>query len=259
MIMIDNSEFTRNGDYMPTRFDAQLDSVDYIFQSKIHSNPENTCGLLSLGGDGPKVLSSLTADFGRILKGIHETKIEGELHLSTSIQVATLVLKHRQNTHQLQRVIAFVSSPVLETEQELVKLAKKLKKNSVSVDIINFGEELQNTAKLEKFIETVNKDDSSHLLTVPPGPKLLYEHVASSAILNAEGEASAFGAGVGGDDFFDMGADPNMDPELLLLLRLSLEEERARQEREQQQQQDVNVEPIPEEKDEKDESMDESK
>ncbi|ODV98422.1 hypothetical protein PACTADRAFT_185053 [Pachysolen tannophilus NRRL Y-2460] len=252
MILVDSSEYTRNGDFLTSRFDAQLDSVDYIFQSKTNSNPENTVGLMSMGGDGPKVLSTLTTDFGRILAGIHEVNIDGKLHLSTSIQVALLVLKHRQNKVQHQRVIAFVASPIAESDKDLEKLAKKLKKNNIAVDFINFGEESLNTSKLEKFIEIVNKDDNSHLLTVSPGPKLLYEHIASSPILQNGG--AAFGGEAGAnDDFFDLGADPNMDPELALALRLSLEEERSRQEREQQdrekatKQQDQKLQDIQEE------------
>ena len=55
-------------------------------------------------------------------------------------QVASLALKHRQNKHQRQRIIIFVGSPLMEDQKELVKLGKKLKKNDVAVDVINFGE-----------------------------------------------------------------------------------------------------------------------
>ncbi len=41
-----------------------------------------------------------------------------------------------------------------------MKLAKKMKKNSVAVDIINFGEEAENNAKLEAFRNAVNSGDN---------------------------------------------------------------------------------------------------
>ena len=41
-----------------------------------------------------------------------------------------------------------------------MKLAKKVKKNSVAVDIINFGEEAENTTKLEAFKAAVNSGDN---------------------------------------------------------------------------------------------------
>ncbi|RCK66669.1 26S proteasome regulatory subunit RPN10 [Candida viswanathii] len=236
MIAIDNSEYTRNGDYLTTRYEAQLTATEFIFQNKINSNPENTVGLLAYGGSGPQVLSTLTTDFGKILSGVHETKIQGENNFSSGIQVAALALKHRQNKVQQQRIIIFVGSPIKESEKELEKLAKKMKKNNVAVDIINFGEESVNTAKLEKFQSIINNHDNSHLVTVPTGPRLLYEVVASSPILLEDGGFGAGGAG-GDMDFFGGGGagdiiDPNMDPDLAMALRLSLEEEKARQERE---------------------------
>ncbi|WPK24762.1 hypothetical protein PUMCH_002052 [Australozyma saopauloensis] len=226
IIAIDNSEYMRNGDFVTTRYDAQATATEYIFQNKINSNPENTVGLLSYGGSGPQVLSTLTTDFGKILSGAHGTKISGENHFSSGLQVAALALKHRQNKVQNQRIIAFVGSPIRESDKELEKLAKKMKKNNVAVDIVNFGEENVNTAKLEKFHTAVNNHDNSHLVTVPPGPRLLYEVIATSSILAEEGFEMA-----DSNDFFG-GVDANMDPDLALALRLSLEEEKQRQERE---------------------------
>lgn len=250
MIAIDNSEFMRNGDYATTRYEAQLNTTEYIFHNKINSNPENTVGLLAYGGNGPQVLSTLTTDFGKILSGAHETKINGENHFSSGIQVAALALKHRQNKVGNQRIIVFVGSPIQDSDKELEKLAKKMKKNNVAIDVINFGEEGVNTAKLEKFQAIINNNDNSHLVTVPPGPRLLYEVIANSPILFEGGEGGADGFGFGAGGFGDSGdlLDPSMDPDLALALRLSLEEEKARQERETAEK--VKKEEIPEAADE---------
>lgn len=40
------------------------------------------------------------------------------------------------------RIVAFVGSPVESEEKELVKLAKRLKKEKVNVDVVSFGEEV---------------------------------------------------------------------------------------------------------------------
>jgi len=40
------------------------------------------------------------------------------------------------------RIVAFVGSPIVTEEKELVKLAKRLKKEKVNVDIVSFGEEV---------------------------------------------------------------------------------------------------------------------
>lgn len=45
MVCVDNSEWTRNGDYAPTRFQAQADAVNLLAGAKTQANPENTVRL----------------------------------------------------------------------------------------------------------------------------------------------------------------------------------------------------------------------
>ncbi|OMJ25806.1 26S proteasome regulatory subunit rpn10 [Smittium culicis] len=88
VLLIDNSEWARNGDYVPNRFQAQIDAVHYLFNLKTSSNPENTVGVISHGGESPQVLVSLTNDLGVLLKGMHELKVGGSSHFETGIQIA---------------------------------------------------------------------------------------------------------------------------------------------------------------------------
>ncbi|KLU83621.1 26S proteasome non-ATPase regulatory subunit 4 [Magnaporthiopsis poae ATCC 64411] len=244
MLVVDNSESSRNGDYAPTRFDAQADAVNVIFQHVISGNPESSVGLMSLGGKGPEVLVTLTTDQGKILEGLHRTrkKIHGTSHLATSIQVASLALKHRQNTTQRTRIVAFVCSPVDDEEKALVQLAGKLKKNNVTVDFVLFGDlDDETRSKLQAFNEKVkNNEGNSHLVVIPPSGNLLSDQLIatpifgeSAAAASAAGMGGGSGAGGGGDggEFGELGFDPAADPELALALRMSMEEENARQEK----------------------------
>lgn len=92
MVVVDSSESSRNGDYQPTRFDAQVDAVNVLFQTITQGNPESSVGLMSMGGKGPEVLVTLTTEQGKILEGLHRTKkkIGGSSHLKTGIQIATV-------------------------------------------------------------------------------------------------------------------------------------------------------------------------
>ncbi|KAG0046332.1 hypothetical protein BGZ89_005331 [Linnemannia elongata] len=198
------------GDYTPTRLEAQADAVNLIFGAKTQSNPENTVSLMTMAGKSPKVLVTFTADIGKILSALHNVAIGGQVSFSTSVQIAQLALKHRQNKNQRQRIIVFVGSPVEEDEKTLVKLAKKLKKNNIAVDVINFGEETENTTKLEAFVAAVNNNDNSNLVTVPPGPHLLSDILVSSAIVAGEdGTAPAFVSSGGGS--YEFGGDHDME------------------------------------------------
>ena len=118
----------------------------------------------------------------------------------------------------------------------MVKLAKRMKKNNISIDFIVFGDlDPENTKKLETFNENIKGGDGSHIAIIPPGPSLLSDHIASSPILAADGVAPrgepGMDGGTGGGDF-EFGVDPSTDPELALALRMSMEEEKARQEKE---------------------------
>nr|POF26261.1 26s proteasome non-atpase regulatory subunit 4 like [Quercus suber] len=240
---VDNSESARNGDYVPSRWDAQADAVNLIFHSKTQANPESSVGLMSMGGSGPEVLTTLTTNPGKVLDGLHRTKVKGDSHLYTGIMIASLALKHRQNKSQRQRIIVFVCSPLHDDKSTLVKLAKKMKKNNTSIDIVAFGDLTDdNLAKLQAFNENVKGGDGSHLEIVHPGPNLLSDSIVASPILAGEGGAPGGGAngagagadgGSGGGEGFEFGVDPSLDPELALVLRMSMEEERERQAREQ--------------------------
>ena len=94
MVVVDNSESARNGDYQPTRFDAQADAVQTLFQTITNGNPESSVGLMSMGGKGPEVHVTLTTEMGKILEGLHHTKqkLGGSSHLKTAVQVAAVSL-----------------------------------------------------------------------------------------------------------------------------------------------------------------------
>jgi 26S proteasome regulatory subunit N10 len=114
------------------------------------------------------VLVTHTKEIGQILTVIHQTseKISGEPNIPTAIAVAQLALKHRQNKNLRQRIVVFVGSPLqgaAADEQSMIKLAKKLKKNSVAVDFVAFGDGVEegSTSILRLFAENVSSGDNS--------------------------------------------------------------------------------------------------
>lgn len=237
MICIDNSEWMRNGDYAPTRFQAQADAVNLICGAKTQSNPENTVGLLTMAGKRVRVLVTPTSDLGKILACMHGLEIGGESNLVSGIQIAQLALKHRQNKNQQQRIIVFAGSPTKHERKLLEIIGRKLKKNSVALDVVEFGEsDASNSEKLGALVGAVNNNGNCHLVNIPPGPSALSDALLTTPIFTGDGDggsgfaAAAAAVAAGGTTGFDFGVDPNIDPELALALRVSMEEERARQE-----------------------------
>jgi 26S proteasome regulatory subunit N10 len=61
------------------------------------------------------------------------------MNLTSSVQIAQLSLKHRQNKKQQQRIIMFTGSPVKSDKKILELIGKTLKKNNVALDIVDLG------------------------------------------------------------------------------------------------------------------------
>lgn len=224
MICVDDSDYMRNGDFNPTRIAQEQDTVNIITTAKIRSNPENNVGLLTLASS--EVLTTLTTDQGKLMSKMLAVQPSGDLKIMSGLRVAHLALKHRQGKNHRMRIIVFVGSPLSEVnEPEFIRLAKRLKKEKVNVDIISFGESDKNEKVLQNFVDALNgKDGTGSNLVVVPAGQSLPDAVMHSPILQSEDGAAMGGGG------YDFGIDPNDDPELALALRVSMEEQRARQE-----------------------------
>lgn len=113
------------------------------------------------------------------------------------------------------RIVVFVGSPIINDEGELVKLAKRLKKEKVNVDIVSFGDHPNNNELLNAFINALKGKDGtgSHLVSVPRGSGLSDALISSPII---QGEDGTGGPPLGGAGF-EFGVDPNEDPELALV------------------------------------------
>jgi 26S proteasome regulatory subunit N10 len=135
IICLDVSEFMRNGDYAPTRLDAQYDAACLLGGAKLNQNPESTVGVLSSGGKGVNILSSPTTDLGKLLACLHGLGASGSLSLLASVKTAQLALKHRKNRQGAQRIVCIIGSPVEEDERELKRLGAFLKKSSVRMSL----------------------------------------------------------------------------------------------------------------------------
>jgi 26S proteasome regulatory subunit N10 len=123
-----------------------------------------------------------------------------------------------------------------------------MKKNTISVDIIAFGEPDEATEKkLKEFHNTVNSSEGCFFGVIPPGPNLLSDTLLSTDLLAQDGVGQSGGAGgsggdgggASGENAYEFGVNPEVDPELALALRMSYEDEKARQEKARKEQEDA--------------------
>ena len=230
IICVDNSEWMRNGDLQPTRFNSQQEAVRVLVHYKLRSNPENAVGLISLA-NRIQVLNSLLTEDRKLMVRLHSLEINGVAKVLDGMKTAYLALRHRKNKNHKQRIVVFVGSPLdklVEEREAFLKFSKKLKKEKVSVDFVLFGEATsENNRLVGEFVDQLNGSDGtgSHLLVVPAGDVKLYEALLHSPI--CEGAGGAPGAGG------EFGINDEDDPELAMALRISLEEQRLRQQQQE--------------------------
>ncbi|KAF2322739.1 hypothetical protein GH714_030015 [Hevea brasiliensis] len=150
MICIDNSEWMRNGDYSPCRFQAQADAVNLICGAKTQVDRFK-----------PWKLSPCNA------RTYVRPALESAMEEASCIGVCWF----QECFH----------SPVKYDKRVLEVIGKTLKKNSVALDIVNFGEEDgRKPEKLEALLSAVNNNDSSHIVHIPPGPNALSDVLISA-------------------------------------------------------------------------------
>ncbi len=94
-----------------------------------------------------------------------------------------------------------------------------LKKNKIALDVISFGEGAaeENRERLEAFVAAANNHDNSHIVTLPPGERMLSQMISSTPIIREDGGADAGGQPGAGGGFDEFGIDPNVDPELAMV------------------------------------------
>ncbi|KAF7456270.1 ubiquitin interaction motif family protein [Cryptosporidium felis] len=237
VICLDNSNYSRNGDYGTSRILQQQDATNFISGIKTQQNPENLVGILSMAGERIELKVTPTSDLAKTMHAMSDIRLCGKIDLLRGIQIAQLALKHRQNKNLRQRIVCFVGSPLEDdlTEKQLEKLGKVLKKNNVSIDIISFGEIQANRDRLRALVNAANNENTSNFVEVE-APTNLTDAIMTSPIVLGEGGSAARAdldgivGSVGGDSSgFEFGIDPNADPELYMALRMSMEEERIRQ------------------------------
>jgi 26S proteasome regulatory subunit N10 len=98
---------------------------------------------------------------------------------------------------------------VLVDQNEFTKLAKRLKKEKVMVDIVNFGEE-ENSNVLNEFVNTINGKEgvSSHFISIA-APANLSDALFSSPMFQGE-EGAGLPVGFGPGYQYGMEDDPEL-------------------------------------------------
>lgn len=72
---MDNSDWGRNGDFPPSRWESLQETVRLLFEAKLQANRESTVGMLTMAGPRVDVLATPCADDGRLQTVIQGVKL----------------------------------------------------------------------------------------------------------------------------------------------------------------------------------------
>lgn len=128
----------------------------------------------------------------------------------------------------------FVGSPIKHSEEELLAVGKKLKRNSIAVNIIAYGNLDDNRGKLDKFINLVNNNNNSTVVYVEPGFAIV-DSLFSSTLMSQnqdQMQVDNVGGAVGGGNQGGMVPQSQFDRDLQRAFELSAEEDRKRKQTE---------------------------
>ena len=231
ILCIDNSDWCRNGDYVPNRFQAQISAANFIIENRCETNPENSLGIMTMAGKRVEMIATLTNDESRLLGSMSGINLNGECDIISALSISILCLKHRINKNQKQRIILFVGSPIKAKPENLILIGKKLKKYNVAVDIISFGNVDENREPLNIFLKEVNNSNNSSILEVPLGGYIM-EALFSSSIMGRGDAALNQGMDAGGNQQ-NMGGVSQFERDMNKALEMSLQEAKKDQEAKQ--------------------------
>lgn len=220
-VIIDNSEYSRNGDFQPNRYQQQIDAADYYVRDLRNNSGNAHTAIIAGAGESPYVVLADAAT-----SAIYHEKlyIKGELNICSSIEIALLTSPEEIILFHCSVVLGDVKK-IQQYKTDLKKILKKLKKNKVSLKIINFGEVESNNEFWSDISADFAGDDVISVISfMPDSGMLLWEQIKSFSQFNSAND--------NGDAFLEYGGiDPSMDPELAMALKMSLEEEQQRQAR----------------------------
>lgn len=245
-VCFDASSSLRNKDFFETRWHAMKKTIDLICSQKLTENVQNSLGLISMKYNSTDIVSNLSEErrWNASLTQIELCHGEGNIEIDVAIKKARLALKYKRNPKQTRRIIVLVASPIKVDQKVLISIAKDLKKNKLSLDIICFGVSknhiTKTVKKLNEMIRICNHTNNCHFLHLENEKKTsLQDILLRSNIIKIGGNFPLLGKQSEEnsnkfeklENFPDI--DPQTDPELYHAIRLSIE--MARQEAKKQE------------------------
>lgn len=209
IMLLDNTATSINGDFSPTRLDAQKICVDRLVQYFLRNCDVSQIGIGTLGSDNYTIITSLTSRMDSILRSLQNISFtkNNYLRLTKGIGSALLALRTAAPQAKRHRIIAFLAENHDMTLNNLEYMIGITNAGNAAIDIIMLGDGVNNVDILENYISLIHQ--RSQLIRFEPGTNILADLVLASDIGISELDRS-----IGFDE----------DPEIALAMKISRDE-----------------------------------
>jgi 26S proteasome regulatory subunit N10 len=230
VFLIDNCSTSLNGDFYPSRLEAQKTAVERLasYFSKQNSKSQFAIGSLASAQFG--VFASLTNITATLFHRLPTLQRGGNSDLCRGIRCAFLALHLRDSTIKHKRVIAMIGSapePAVSPQlADSIALAASLE--GVCLDIVAFGKDVE-VEPLQYLIRKI-ANSGSHFVFCPPRGIILSDAILSSDIGPGMTESRRLNMAIEEDPDLALTIQLSMqdqpdDPELAEAIRMSMEAE----------------------------------
>lgn len=220
IIFIDNSDSSIDGDFRPTRLEAQKNAVEAMCGFFRTENKQSVFGFGSMSNEDFGIKTSFTEDTIKVHKDLEFVKPGGTIQLEKAIRSGLLAMKQRPKEVPNQTLIFFVSSQHDLTNENAELLANLANRCGASLNIFVFGDQPIDEEPLKLLIEKKGAD--SHYNRIPIGTTTLADIAIKTYCNNFQTSPTA-------QTGFDPSTyDPTQfedDPQLREALQLSLQDD----------------------------------
>ena len=210
IFLIDNSDTSINGDFEPSRLEAQKLAAQRLGNFNLKQSPNSQVALGSIGSECFGMKCSLSKSTKQFSTAFSKIEAGGKAQIVRGITCAFLTLKRRDPDIKGKRVVLFICSKHDLTMDSARELAQRANKEQISVDVIAFGQEVDKLDILEAFTSmTVNE---SYFIRIKKNDFILSDSVLASPL------------GPGIQQQIEQSDDISDDEELLAAIKASMED-----------------------------------
>jgi 26S proteasome regulatory subunit N10 len=183
VILLDNTSSSIDGDFFPTRLEAQKLTVERYAQFLFGLDSMSQIAISTLSSTQYGVRASFTNSCTRLARVVPLISASpGILQLVNGIQWAVLALKHSRSDILIKRIIAFVGAAhdVL-TFGIASEISDLLSSANVFLDIVVLGKDVEHVSALRRMIPPRLSRECT-FLEVPESATVLSDNVLASPI-----------------------------------------------------------------------------